>query len=61
MSARTVQRSLRDAGYSFKRVLDEARHQMGCYCLSNSVLELSEAAYLLDFEDPNSFGRVFRA
>jgi transcriptional regulator GlxA family with amidase domain len=44
----------------FQRVLDEARHQMARYYLSNSVLELNEAAYLLGFEDPNSFGRAFR-
>ena len=34
---------------------------MARYYLSNSVLELNEAAYLLGFEDPNSFGRAFRA
>ncbi len=45
----------------FQRVLDEARHQMARYYLSNSVLELNEAAYLLGFVDPNSFGRAFRA
>jgi AraC-like DNA-binding protein len=28
--------------------------------LGNSALELTEAAYLLGFEDPNSFGRAFR-
>lgn len=39
----------------------EARHQMARYYLSNSVLELNEAAYLIGFEDPNSFGRAFRA
>ena len=60
-SPRTVQRRLQDAGYSFQRVLDEARHQMARYYLSNSVLELNEAAYMLGFEDPNSFGRAFRA
>jgi AraC-like DNA-binding protein len=60
MSSRTVQRRLQDAGYSFQRVLDEARHQMARYYLSNSVLELNETAYLLGFEDPNSFGRAFR-
>jgi AraC-like DNA-binding protein len=59
-SPRTVQRRLQDAGYSFQRVLDEARHQMARYYLSNSVLELNEAAYMLGFEDPNSFGRAFR-
>jgi AraC-like DNA-binding protein len=61
MSSRTIQRRLQDAGYSFQRVLDEARHQMARYYLSNSVLELNEAAYLLGFEDPNSFGRAFRS
>jgi AraC-like DNA-binding protein len=61
MSSRSVQRRLQDAGYSYQRVLDEARHQMARYYLSNSVLELNEAAYLLGFEDPNSFGRAFRA
>jgi len=29
--------------------------------LGNSALEINEAAYLLGFEDPNSFGRAFRA
>ncbi|MEG9436350.1 helix-turn-helix transcriptional regulator [Edaphobacter sp. HDX4] len=33
---------------------------MARYYLSNSALELNEAAYLFGFEDPNSFGRVFR-
>lgn len=60
MSPRTLQRRLQEAGSSFQRVLDEARHSMARYYLSNSVLELNEAAYLLGFEDPNSFGRAFR-
>jgi AraC-like DNA-binding protein len=61
MSPRTLQRRLQESGSSFQRVLDGARHQMARYYLSNSVLELNEAAYLLGFEDPNSFGRAFRA
>jgi AraC-like DNA-binding protein len=61
LSPRTLQRRLQDAGSSFQRVLDEARHQMARYYLSNSALELNETAYLLGFEDPNSFGRAFRA
>jgi len=60
MGPRTLQRRLQDSGSSFQRVLDEARHQMARYYLSNSALELNEAAYLLGFEDPNSFGRAFR-
>ncbi|MDP9050742.1 MAG: AraC family transcriptional regulator [Acidobacteriota bacterium] len=61
MSARTLQRRLQDLGSSYQKVLDEARHQMARYYLSNSVLELTEAAYLLGYEDANSFARAFRA
>lgn len=60
MSPRTLQRRLQDSGSSYQRLLDEARHQMARYYLSNSALELNEAA-LLGFEDPSSFGRAFRA
>jgi AraC-like DNA-binding protein len=58
---RTLQRRLQDSGSSFQRILDEARHQMARYYLINSALELAEAAYLLGFEDRNSFGRAFRS
>jgi AraC-like DNA-binding protein len=61
MGPRTLQRRLQGSGSSFQRVLDEARHQMARYYLSNSALELNEAAYLLGFEDPSSFGRAFRS
>jgi AraC-like DNA-binding protein len=61
MSSRTLQRRLQDAGSSFQRVLDDARHQMARYYLGNSVLELNEAAYLLGYEDANSFVRAFRS
>jgi AraC-like DNA-binding protein len=60
LGPRTLQRRLKDSGSSFQRILDEARHQMARYYLSNSLLELNEAAYLLGFEDSNSFGRAFR-
>lgn len=60
ISSRTLQRRLQDAGASFQRVLEEARHQLARYYLNNSVLELNEAAYLLGYEDANSFVRAFR-
>jgi AraC-like DNA-binding protein len=61
ISSRTLQRRLQDAGSSYQRVLDEARHQMARYYLSNSVLELNETAYLLGYEDSKSFVRAFRS
>ena len=57
---RTLQRRLQDSGSSFQQVLDEARRQMARYYLGNSALELNEAAFLLGFEDSNSFSRAFR-
>ena len=60
ISSRTLQRRLQDEGSSFQRVMEEARHQLARHYLSNSVLELNEAAYLLGYEDSNSFVRAFR-
>jgi AraC-like DNA-binding protein len=60
ISPRTLQRHLQDAGYSFQQVLEEARHQLARHYLSNSLLELNETAYLLGYEDSNSFVRAFR-
>lgn len=60
MSARSLQRKLQESGSTFQQLLDNARHEMARYYLSNSVLELTEAAYLLGYEDANSFARAFR-
>lgn len=60
VSSRTLQRRLQDSGSSFKRVLEEARHHLARHYLNNSALELNEAAYLLGYEDANSFVRAFR-
>ncbi|MGB7601914.1 MAG: AraC family transcriptional regulator [Candidatus Sulfotelmatobacter sp.] len=61
ISSRTLQRHLQDEGSSFQRVLEDARHQLARRFLNNSVLELNEAAYLLGYEDGNSFVRAFRS
>jgi AraC-like DNA-binding protein len=60
LSSRTLQRRLQEAGYSFQQVMEEARHQLARHYLTNSLLELNETAYLLGFEDANSFVRAFR-
>lgn len=60
VSARTLQRRLHDEGSTFQRVLEEARHQLARHYLNNSILELNEAAYLLGYNDSNSFVRAFR-
>jgi AraC-like DNA-binding protein len=60
ISSRTLQRRLQDEQSSFQRALEQARHQLARHYLNNSVLELNEAAYLLGYEDANSFVRAFR-
>ena len=60
ISSRTLQRRLQDEGFSFRSVLEGARHQLARHYLNNSMLELNETAYLLGYEDANSFVRAFR-
>ncbi len=60
VSSRTLQRRLQDEGVNFQRVLEEARHQMARHYLNDAALELNDAAYLLGYEDANSFVRAFR-
>lgn len=60
ISSRTLQRRLQDEGASFQGILEGARHQLARQYLNNPVLELNEAAYLLGYEDGNSFVRAFR-
>jgi AraC-like DNA-binding protein len=60
ISSRTLQRRLHEERSSFQGVLEGARHQLARQYLNNSVLELNEAAYLLGYEDSNSFVRAFR-
>jgi AraC-like DNA-binding protein len=58
-SPRTLQRRLGDLGASYHEVLEEARRDMASQYLLHSSLELSEIAYLLGYEDANSFFRAF--
>lgn len=60
ISSRTLQRRLQEEGSNFQSVLEDARHQLARQYLNNSVLELTEAAYLLGYNDANSFVRAFR-
>lgn len=61
ISTRTLQRRLTEQGISFQRLLEEARRELARHYLSHSSLELNETAYLLGYDDANSFFRAFRA
>lgn len=60
MGARTLQRRLTDAGITFQQLVEETRRELACHYLKQRTVELNEAAFLLGFEDANSFFRAFQ-
>ncbi|HEU4533269.1 MAG TPA: AraC family transcriptional regulator ligand-binding domain-containing protein [Polyangiaceae bacterium] len=60
MSTRALQRLLQEEGTSFRGVLDEVRNRYARGYLSATAFTDAEVAFLLGFEDPNSFYRAFR-
>lgn len=60
-STRTLQRQLTDLGVTFQGLLREARRELARHYLAQSSLELTETAYLLGFDDANSFFRAFQS
>jgi AraC-like DNA-binding protein len=61
MSARALQRLLRDNGTSYRQLLDEVRNNHARGYLRSTSFSDGEVAFLLGFEDPNSFYRAFRS
>jgi len=60
LSARTLQRRLTDAGTTFQQLVEETRRELARHYLKQPAVELNEAAFLLGFEDANSFFRAFQ-
>ena len=61
LSGRTLQRRITAEGGTFRELLQETRQELVRQYLSQASIEITEAAYLLGYEDPNSFYRAFRA
>lgn len=61
MSPRTLQRRLLIAGATFQDLLERSRRELAHGYLLRPGIEFSEAAFLLGFEDVNSFFRAFQA
>jgi AraC-like DNA-binding protein len=59
LSTRTLQRRLTEQSITFQQLLDEARRELAHHYLLHSSRELNETAYLLGYEDANSFFRAF--
>ncbi|MGO0061255.1 helix-turn-helix domain-containing protein [Brevibacillus fluminis] len=60
MSDRTLQRRLIDERTTFKQLLTQARHEQAREYLADPKLDIKEVAFLIGYEDQNSFYRAFR-
>jgi AraC-like DNA-binding protein len=61
MSARTLQRRLGEVGTSYQAILDDVRRDASRRLLASTDLDAGEIAFLLGFEQLNSFSRAFVA
>jgi AraC-like DNA-binding protein len=59
LSPRTLQRRLGELGTSYQKLLDEVRRRSARRLLANTDLGAGEVAFLLGFEELNSFTRAF--
>ncbi|WP_144699707.1 helix-turn-helix transcriptional regulator [Fictibacillus phosphorivorans] len=60
MSDRTLQRRLSEEGTNFKHLLTQVRHEQAREYLADPSLDIKEVAFLIGYEDQNSFYRAFR-
>ncbi len=61
LSTRTLQRRIEAEGASFQQILRETREALARHYLENTTLPTAEIAFLLGFDEANSFYRAFRA
>lgn len=59
VSQRTLQRRLQDEGTNFQNELNHLREELARHYLSKSGYSSAEIAFLLGYDDPNSFIRAF--
>ena len=60
MSERSLQRHLRELGYTYNALADEVREATARLYLEQPDIALAEIAYLLGFADQSTFNRAFK-
>jgi AraC-like DNA-binding protein len=60
MSARSLQRHLRELGYSYNALADEVRAATAQLYLQQPDIAIAEVGYLLGFSDQSTFNRAFK-
>ncbi len=60
LSRRTLQRRLRDFGFSFEELIDDTRYVEAVRRLSTGTETMKEIAFMLGYSDQAHFNRAFR-
>jgi AraC-like DNA-binding protein len=60
MSERSLQRHLRELGYTYNALADEVREATARLYLEQPDIALAEIGYLLGFADQSTFNRAFK-
>ncbi|WP_217270511.1 AraC family transcriptional regulator [Janthinobacterium psychrotolerans] len=60
LSERTLQRRIGEEGKTFRLLLDDTRRNLAHQLLSDLSIDVKEVAFLLGYQDSNSFNRAFR-
>jgi AraC-like DNA-binding protein len=60
MSVRSLQRRLKEAGATFRTILDMTRKDLASTYVHDPDIELAEVAFLLGFSDQSAFSRAFK-
>lgn len=60
MSARSLQRQLRDEETTFEALLDDARRTLALDLVGAKKLSLGEIGYILGYSEPSAFHRAFK-
>ena len=60
LGTRTLQRRLRSENVTFQNILNDTRYALAEHYLTKTHLAVAEIAFLLGFDDPNSFYRAFK-
>ncbi|MEO0740495.1 MAG: AraC family transcriptional regulator ligand-binding domain-containing protein [Bacteroidota bacterium] len=61
LSPRSLQRHLRREGTTFQKTLARTRETLALHYLRATEITTTEVAFLLGYDDPNSFFRAFRS
>lgn len=60
MSARTLQRKLKEAGLGYSQLVDDVRQELAEHYLTDASLDLNDLAFLLGFSEQSAFQRAFK-